>query len=122
MNRLDRLRERMREQGWTAALVRRPVNVGYLSGFTGTTAALLITPSEARFITGGRYAAQAGRECPGWELGLTQVGGSYEERIAAEGKTLGIERLAVEGDWMTVQQFRDLEEQLPGVALEAVKE
>ncbi len=113
--RLARLRVVMAEGQLPAFLVTQPENVGYLSGFTGSTAALLITAESAIFITDSRYTVQAGRECPGFEIrqsGLTQ---GLMDRVAADIQALGITTLGTEGDAMTVNQFVALKEALPGV-------
>src|SRR4051794_17250622 len=105
INRLQKLRARLREKELPAALIRQPQNVGYLTGFTGSTAQLLVTEGEAHFITDSRYAAQARTECAGLTVVLTETGGTYEDRIKTEVEALGIQRLAVEGDVLTVHQF-----------------
>jgi Xaa-Pro aminopeptidase len=49
-------------------LVTRLVNVRYLTGFTGSNAALLLTPDRAVLATDGRYITQAAAESPDLEL------------------------------------------------------
>src|SRR5438067_4688565 len=120
--RIERLRARMRELNLPAVLIRHPVNVGYLSGFSGSTAALLITETDQRFITDSRYRAQAAAECPGFGVDVTETGGTYEARIAATARELGVERLGIEGEFMPVSQFRKLGEDLKEMALEPVEE
>src|SRR5437870_4700717 len=93
-NRIENLRSRLREKELPAALVRQPKNVGYLTGFTGSTAMLLLTEADARFITDSRYAAQAREECPGLTVVLTETGGTYEDRVVSEVQALGLTRLA----------------------------
>src|SRR5438105_10089670 len=100
--RIARLRGRMRELEVPAVVILRPVNVGYLSGFSGSTAALLVTETDQRFITDSRYRTQAGEECPGMAVDVTETGGTYEARIAASARELGIRRLAVEGEFTPV--------------------
>ncbi len=48
-----------------AALITNLVNVRYLSGFTGSNAALLVTPEESVLATDFRYLTQSGAEAPG---------------------------------------------------------
>ena len=63
--RRDRLRARLNEAGVSAALVTRLVNVRYLTGFTGSNAALLVTADgDDRLATDGRYTEQAAAESP----------------------------------------------------------
>jgi Xaa-Pro aminopeptidase len=90
--RIEKLRARMQELNVPAALIRHPVNIGYLSGFSGSTAALLITESAQRFITDSRYRAQSGEECPGFAVDVTETGGTYEARIAASARELGVQK------------------------------
>ena len=65
-----------------ALLLTDLLNVGYLSGFTGSTAYALVTPAEALLITDSRYTLQAARECLGFELIETPQGsGGYPEAL-----------------------------------------
>lgn len=53
--RIHSLRQRFAAAGIDALLVTQLPNVFYLSGFTGTTGCLLLTPSTQHFITDFRY-------------------------------------------------------------------
>ena len=67
------LRSQLRERDLDALLVVDLRNVRYLTGFTGSNAALLVhagdEPDEARtvFCTDGRYLTQSGRQVPDLE-------------------------------------------------------
>jgi Xaa-Pro aminopeptidase len=115
--RLDRLRARLAERELSAALITAPLNVGYLSGFSGSTAMLLVRPAAGRLVTDSRYAAQARAECPGLDLVLIEPGGTYEECVAQQVRELGVSALAFESEVVSVRQQRSLAEQLPGVEL-----
>lgn len=52
----------MTRAGVPGLLVNHPADIRYLSGFTGSSAALAITRRSARLFTDGRYIAQAGEE------------------------------------------------------------
>jgi Xaa-Pro aminopeptidase len=122
MRRLARLRQRMATEGVGAALIWNPVNVGYVSGFTGSTAALLVTAERAVFITDSRYAVQAGQECEGFELQVTPSSGTYAEKIAEQIKELGVPQVAFEAEWVTVGALEGLAKKLEGVELKPVSE
>ena len=65
--RRDRLRAAARAAGLDAVLVTDLVNVRYLTGFTGSNAALLVPAGADRpevLCTDGRYTAQAGEQSP----------------------------------------------------------
>lgn len=58
------LRAQLPDLGADAALISRLVNVRYLTGFTGSAAALLVGPDGACLATDGRYTTQAAAEAP----------------------------------------------------------
>ena len=60
--RRERLRGVLAEQGLDAALVTSLVNVRYLTGFTGSNAALLLTQDSAVLATDGRYITQSAQQ------------------------------------------------------------
>lgn len=61
-NRLRRLRTRLTAEPADALVVFALPNIRYLAGFTGSSAALLVTQDEAVLITDGRYTEQAAEE------------------------------------------------------------
>ena len=66
--RRQRLRSLLAERGVEAALISDILNVRYLSGFTGSNAALLVTATEPTdgdvLATDGRYVDQAAAQAP----------------------------------------------------------
>jgi len=116
-DRIAALRERLPEGG--AVLISSRDNVRYLSGFSGSTALMLITRDRALFITDGRYRAQAARQCAHLELAFLETSGGYEDAVVDQVRRLELSRLAVEGEHMTVAQFERLGERLEGVTLSA---
>ncbi len=63
--RLRRLREELARRRLEALLVTHLPNVRYLTGFTGSSAALVISEGKAAFFTDGRYTEQAHEEVQG---------------------------------------------------------
>lgn len=117
MSRLEAFRQRLAERELPAALLRDRHNVTYLSGFSGSTAALLVTAGDACLVTDTRYTIQARQECPDLRIAITSPGQPYHERIAEEARSLDIRRLAVEEETLSLKAFRELGEALPGVEL-----
>ena len=60
--RIGLLRRRLTKAGLHGLLVTHLPDLRYLSGFTGSSAALAITRRSARLFTDGRYTAQAAEE------------------------------------------------------------
>lgn len=88
-------------------LVTDLINVRYLSGFTGSNAALLVRVSEATPVlaTDGRYRTQAAAQAPDAELVIERACGPHlAERAAAA----GVRRLGFESHVVTVDGHRRL--------------
>ena len=87
-------------KGITGMLISHISNVRYLTGFTGSSAMLLITEKERLFFTDSRYEEQARREVRGFDIVIEREERPREmmERAKAVGvRTLGFESTASYG-------------------------
>jgi Xaa-Pro aminopeptidase len=103
--------------GVDALLVTDLVNVRYLTGFTGSNAALLVHvdgDGASRFCTDGRYRTQAAAEVPDLELVIDRASAL---ELAKQAPTLRVERLGFESDAVTVDAHDALAEAADGVPL-----
>ncbi len=66
--RSERLVEGLIERNLDCLLVSDLINVRYLTGFTGTNGACVVTPGERLFLTDFRYTEQAETQVQGFEL------------------------------------------------------
>ncbi|MBN2081511.1 aminopeptidase P family protein [bacterium] len=57
-NRINRIRDRMADEGLDALMVTALPNIFYLSGYTGSTAVVLLTQGNCWFLTDFRYHEQ----------------------------------------------------------------
>ncbi len=82
-------------------LVTDLVNVRYLSGFTGSNAALLVFADDRRAVlaTDGRYRTQAAQQAPDVEVAIERACGRY---LAGRAATAGVRRLGFESHVVTV--------------------
>jgi Xaa-Pro aminopeptidase len=103
--RRQRLLQLARDTGAEAALVTRLVNVRYLTGFTGSNAALLVTGSSTVLATDGRYTTQAQAQAPDVELLVERQCATALVGRAAE---RGLGRIAFEAHDVTVELHGDL--------------
>ena len=104
-DRRERLRDMVHAVGAEAALVTRLVNVRYLTGFTGSNAALLVTDREDLLCTDGRYLTQAQQESPGLELVVDrECAPALIDRAGRD----GVRRLAFEAHDVTVELHAEL--------------
>jgi len=64
--RVERLAAELGERGLDALLVAEPLNLRYLTGFTGSNGLALVTPDERHdFFTDFRYTTQSAQQVPG---------------------------------------------------------
>ncbi len=98
-----------------ALLLTDTSNLGYVSGFTGSTAQVVVTPTEALFITDARYTLRAQTECAGFEIIQTPAGsGGYADALKSVLETRpSIKRLGFEANTVTVSQFDKFQALMP---------
>jgi Xaa-Pro aminopeptidase len=93
-------------------LVTKPVNIRYVTGFTGSSGAALVTADGAATLaTDGRYAVQAAGECPDVEVAVVR---SVAVDLVKRAEKLGITRLGFERHHVTVAQHDALLEAADG--------
>lgn len=105
--RVEKLRERMKDENIEAFLITDATNRRYVSGFTGTAGVVLITKDSAQLITDFRYVTQAQEQAPYFEL-IRHKGAIWETVVRQCGK-LGIQSLAFEEQQLTFAHYRELQ-------------
>ncbi len=105
--RIAKLREKMQEQDLDGMLISDPQNRRYLSGFTGSTATLLVTAEQQLIMVDFRYFERAERESPAWAQ--VRVTGKTIETLAEMVRLSGARRLGFEADHVTVAQLHEME-------------
>lgn len=103
-HRRDLLRRRLAAVDLDAMLVTDLVNVRYLSGFTGSNAALLIRADHdvPVLATDGRYVTQAAAQAPDAQVVIERACGPHLAALAAAG---GVRRLGFESHVVTVDGY-----------------
>jgi Xaa-Pro aminopeptidase len=86
LRRIGQLRRRLTRAGLAGLLVTHLPDLRYLTGFTGSSAALALTSRAARLFTDGRYRAQAAEE----------VQTARVEIVSASPAVAGVEWLAAQ--------------------------
>ncbi|SDI31873.1 M24 family metallopeptidase [Natribacillus halophilus] len=79
MNRLEVVRTQFEQAGIDALLVDSPTNRRYLSRFTGTAGAVLLTANDAFLITDFRYVEQAKSQSADFDIVQHENGAMSEE-------------------------------------------
>src|ERR1039457_3690364 len=107
--RLKKLRAELGRRKVDALVVTHLPNVRYLCGFTGSAGVLLVARRPV-FFTDGRYAEQASAEVHDARISVVKSG--TLPAVAATCAKLGLKRVAIESEHLTVAQFGGLEQAL----------
>jgi len=118
--RRGRLRELFDPPGIDAIYITNPENRFYLSGFSGTTGALLLTRTRACLLTDFRYTAQAAAESP--EFQVVEVTDSYAGTIFKILKENQLTRLGIEGDHLTWNQYDIIRKRCEGIEVKPLSD
>jgi Xaa-Pro aminopeptidase len=108
--RVGAARERLAASEVDAHLVLHPPNIAWLTGFRGTSAALILTSRWLYFITDFRYSravdclAAAGQLPSNTKVFVAER--SYEEAIVSALREPGAARVGIEADHLPVRRFQ----------------
>ena len=106
--RRERLRPTLEATDADGFLVASPVNVRYLTGFTGDASVLLFGRDREIIVSDGRFTTQLGQECPEVEARIRPTGVELSEEIGRVVTGLGWRRLAFEAMSCSVAELQSL--------------
>jgi Xaa-Pro aminopeptidase len=119
MARRERLRAQLRETGADALLVTDLLNIRYLTGFTGSNAALLLHAEDERrtvFCTDGRYTTQSADQVPDLERVLDRASATALLVRAGE-RAADYRRLGFESHHVSVEDYEAFAATAEGIEL-----
>lgn len=102
----EKMNQLLNDKGLDAVIILSPYNRRYLSGFTGTSGALLIAKDKKVLMTDFRYTEQAAKQAPDFEI--VKHAKSILEEISALIHANGYQSIGFEGDLITYQQHQAL--------------
>lgn len=111
-NRLRKLRALMAERELDALLVSKAENIYYLSGFSGSSAALVITQNDSIIISDFRYRLQIAEEAPDWVL--VEATNSLVVACCDLLNKLAVKCIGFESAVMCFQEYGQISENLAG--------
>ena len=111
-SRIGKLRRRITRAGLSGLLVTHLPDLRYLSGFTGSSAALAVTRRTARLFTDGRYTAQAAEEVRAAQVQIVS-GGPAVAAVQWLAAQPGAETAGFDPVWTSVADLTKLRSSLP---------
>lgn len=102
-HRIEALQEVLKGRDLPGLLITKQENVRYISGFTGSSGACLITGEHAYFVTDFRYTEQAADQIKGMEI--VQIDRSIPDTIGELIAGARVRAVGVEKDSLTLALF-----------------
>ncbi|OZU89994.1 Xaa-Pro dipeptidase [Virgibacillus indicus] len=103
MGKIEKLRNALETNEIDAILITSTINRRYITGFTGTAGAALISKNSAVFITDFRYTEQAKEQAAGFQV--VEHKQQIELEIRDQLKSMNVKRLGFEKDQITYSQY-----------------
>ncbi len=107
------LKESFSRDRLDGCIISKPANRQYLSGFTGTSGILLLTEKDNILLTDFRYREQA--VCQAQDFTVVQHGPQLISTLREWLDKLGLHRIGVEKDHLTLAAYDELVRNIPGV-------
>ncbi|WP_243523922.1 Xaa-Pro peptidase family protein [Bacillus pseudomycoides] len=105
-SRIKKIQEQLDQYGIDGLLITKKENRQYATGFTGSAGVVLLSATEAVFITDFRYVDQAKTQVQEAEIIMHK--GNMEQEIANQTTRLNIQKLGIEENNMTLKQYSSL--------------
>lgn len=110
MAKLSNLRKAIMTEELDGLLIMSPKNRRYVSGFTGSSGALIISNEEAVLVTDFRYTEQANEQTNEFKIVEHKV--PMHEEVANQVKRMGLEKVGFEKEHVTYSLFEKYQEAL----------
>jgi Xaa-Pro aminopeptidase len=120
--RRQRLSQTLSDEGLEALLVSNPINVTYLTGFSGESSFLLLGRERVLLISDARFTKQIAEECPGLEMHIRPPVQSVHQATAQVLEKLGFRSVGFESAHLTVGEWETLREVAPAVTWKSCRD
>ncbi|MEH7123750.1 Xaa-Pro peptidase family protein [Bacillus sp. JJ1773] len=112
MTLISSIQNKLRENDVDAILITNALNRRYVSGFTGSAGIVIITTTDAIFMTDFRYENQAYEQVKGFEIITYKQSDAMYNNVIRKIDQLNIDRLAIESDDLNYEKFIMLSEKV----------
>ncbi len=106
--RWEQLRRKRNELDLDSLLITNPINVSYLTGFSGDSSYLWLGRKDAILISDTRYEIQIAEECPGLKVEIRDSRSTTNQIAAQVIRSTGSKSVGIEGDTLTKSTFDEL--------------
>lgn len=114
--RREKLAQFIVQENLDGFLVTNPINVTYLTGFSGDTTYFLAGKDRMLLVSDARYAEQLKEECPGLEVHIRPPSIRITPAAAAVLQKFGWREIGVESSHLPLGEFVVLRDHLPAAS------
>jgi len=115
-HRRESLTRLLESEAVDAFLITNPINVTYLTGFSGDSSYLILSKTRAILVSDARYTEQIGEECPGLEVHIRPHDQSIQKVATDLLDKLGFHRVGFESGQLSVADLETLVGLVPRIA------
>jgi Xaa-Pro aminopeptidase len=115
VTRRERLLAQIRNDQLDGVLITNPVNVTYLTGFSGEASPLIVSRDKTILVSDGRFPTQIAEECPDLETYIRPPVQTLPEATAQTLNALGISKIGCESSHLTLAEFGAISEKTPTI-------
>lgn len=119
--RRERLARLLSEDGVDAFLVSSPVNVSYLTNFSGDSSFLVLGKEKTILVSDGRFVEQIAEECPDLEAHIRTMKQSTPQAVAGVIQKLGLRSVSFDSGHLSVAELETFRELTPSVDWKGTK-
>jgi Xaa-Pro aminopeptidase len=114
-HRRERLARTLADDGLDLLVVSHPVNVSYLTNFSGESSWLLVGRDRTLLVSDGRFTEQIEEECPGLQAHIRPPAKSIQNAVGEVIAKLGAPVVGFESGHLSVGDFETLNNAAPAV-------
>jgi Xaa-Pro aminopeptidase len=118
-SRREKLRRCLHDEEIDVLLISHPINVTYLTGFTGESSYLALGRERVLLVSDGRFTTQIAEECPGLETHIRPTAQNLYQATAEALAKLGFHSVGFESCHLTVAEFETLRGLAPALTWKA---
>lgn len=106
--RRQKLWQLLKREGVEALLVTNPVNVSYLTGFTGEDSYFLASRQNSALLSDGRFTTQIAEECPDLDVMIRKPSEGLFGLVAEALRKRKITSLGIDGSHLSFNAYQQL--------------
>jgi Xaa-Pro aminopeptidase len=110
LSRRERLWQAATQENLDAVLITSPINVTYLTGFSGEASYLILSRTKTLFVSDGRFTEQIAQECPDLDTYIRPTNQTLAEATIAQLNLMSPRSIGCESGHLTVGDFETLKD------------